>query len=170
MSSIRKIYGVGANDADYFVVKKENGKAVWVCPYYQAWMGMLMRAYCDKYKQKYPTYEGVTVCKEWHSFMRLHAWMVEQDWEGRQLDKDILVQGNKVYSPNTCVFVSGVVNTFLNDCAAARGEWPIGVHWLEQNQKFKSYCRNPFTKKQEYLGLFTVLTKHTLLGKSASMS
>ena len=142
------VYGVGINDADYFVTKNENGKIVWMCPYYQTWTSMLKRAYSDKCKQRQPTYQGVTVCEEWHSFMRFRAWMETQDWEGKQLDKDILVQGNKVYSPNTCVFVDGVVNSFLLDCAASRGEWPLGVHWFEQKQKFQSHCSNPFTKKK----------------------
>lgn len=86
--------------------------------------------------------------------MRFRAWMVGHDWEGKQLDKDILVKGNKLYSPNTCAFVDRVVNLFLTDRAAARGEWPIGVRWFEQSQKFMSRCGNPFTKEMEYLGLF----------------
>ena len=149
------VQGVGVNDADYFVYKKENGKIVWVCPCYRTWTGMLVRAYSDKYKQRQPTYQGVTVCEEWHSFMRFRAWMETQNWEGKELDKDILFRGNKIYSPDACVFVDGVVNNFLTDSAAARGEWPIGVCWHGQRQKFVSQCNNPFTKKYEYLGLFT---------------
>lgn len=149
------IQGVGINDADYPVTKTENGKIVWRCPYYQTWADMLRRSYDDKCKQKYPTYEGVTVCEEWHSFMRFRTWMKTQDWEGKHLDKDLLVPGNKTYSPTTCVFVHGVVNSFLLDSAAARGEWPLGVHWHEQAQKSRGMCKNPFTKKQEHLGYFT---------------
>ena len=148
------IQGVGINDADYFVYKKENGELVWQCPYYRTWTRMLDRAYSDKCKQRQPTYRDVTVCEEWHSFMNFRSWMMQQDWEGKELDKDILFQGNKVYSPDTCVFVDKVVNSFLTDRAASRGEWPIGVIWNEQNQKFKSCCSNPFTKKSDYLGYF----------------
>lgn len=148
------VYGVGVNDADYFVAKKEGGKIVWVCPYYRTWTSMLFRAYSNKHKQRQPTYEGVTVCEEWRSFMRFRAWMVEQDWKGKHLDKDILFEGNKVYSPTTCVFVDGIVNTFLNDSAASRGEWPIGVYWNERAKKFMSLCGNPLTKEREHLGYF----------------
>lgn len=148
------VYGVGVNDADYPVTRKENGKTVWRCRYYGVWNDMLKRVYSDKYKQKRPTYKDVTVCEEWHSFMCFRSWMMTQDWEGKQLDKDILVLGNKVYSPNVCVFVDGIVNSFMTDCAATRGEWPIGVSWYERYQKFKSQCGNPFTKKQENLGYF----------------
>lgn len=154
MKRTRLIQGVGINDADYPVCRKENGKQVWRCPYYETWTGMLKRGYSDKLKNKYPTYQDVTVCEEWHSFMRFRAWMESQDWEGKHLDKDILLQGNKMYSPTTCVFVDGSVNLFLTDRAAARGEWPIGVYWHEQKQKFRSQCNNPFTKKREHLGYF----------------
>lgn len=148
------IQGVGVNDADYSIAKTENSKIVWRCPYYRTWTNMLDRAYSDKYKQRQPTYRDVTVCEEWHSFMRFRAWMVEQDWEGKELDKDILFQGNKVYSPDTCVFVDKAVNLFLTDCAASRGEWPLGVCWHERGKKFMSRCCNPFTNEPEYLGLF----------------
>ena len=149
------VCGVGVNDADYFVCRKENGKTVWTCPYYRTWTGMLVRSYSDKRKQRQPTYDDVTVCQEWRSFMNFRSWMVNQDWEGKHLDKDILFTGNKEYSENACVFVDGVVNTFLTDRAAARGEWPVGVYWFERDKKFMSRCNNPFTKKQEFLGLFS---------------
>mgnify|MGYP003453193077 CR=1 FL=1 len=147
------VCGVGVNDADYPICEYENGKRV-MCPYYRTWKNMLERAYSDKLKEIQPTYRGVTVCEEWHSFMRFRAWMVGQGWEGRHLDKDILLQGNKVYSPSTCVFVDRVVNNFLTDCAASRGEWPLGVYWKEQSKKFVSQCNNPFSGKREHLGYF----------------
>ena len=82
-------------------------------------------------------------------------WMENQDWEGNQLDKDLLFEGNKVYGPKTCVFVTRMVNNFTLDSGAARGELPIGVYWNKEKNKFMSSCRNPFTKKREYLGYFT---------------
>lgn len=149
------VQGVGVNDANYHVVRKENGRIVWTCPYYAVWKGMLVRCYSDKYKKRQPTYQNVTVCQEWHSFMCFRSWMVEQDWKGRELDKDILFQGNKVYSPKTCVFVDNVINSFFIDRTASQGEWPLGVNLLEKIKKFSSRCNNPFTKKREHLGYFT---------------
>ena len=81
--------------------------------------------------------------------------MVGQDWQGRDLDKDLLFHGNKVYGPAACVFISDGLNNFTNDHAAVRGEWPIGVYWHKQSGKLMARCWNPFTGKQEYLGLFT---------------
>lgn len=161
---IRKlVHGVGINDADYAVTKwetvgntdgKRKRKTVWRCPFYQTWASMLQRCYSTKHKNKRPTYIGCSVSEEWHTFSMFKSWMEKQDWQNKQLDKDLLFEDNKVYSPETCVFVSGVVNTFTLDCGTTRGELPIGVSWEKGVNKFRSSCSNPFTKKREYLGLF----------------
>ena len=92
--------------------------------------------------------------KEWLTSVCLKNWMMTQDWQDKHLDKDILFEGNKVYSPETCVFVPRMVNNFTNDRDAARGEFLIGVSWHKPTEKFISQCSNPFTKKLDYLGLF----------------
>lgn len=163
MKPKKLVYGVGDNDADYVIKKnetisyeggKQKQKQVWVCPYYRAWSDMLKRCYSIKYQENYPTYKGCSVSDEWLTFSNFKTWMEMQDWEGMQLDKDLLFVGNKVYSPDTCVFVTGMVNSFTADCGASRGEWSIGVYWNKLAGKFMSRCCNPFTKKREHLGLF----------------
>ena len=161
--SPRLVYGVGINDADYVVERKEtigyvDGKQkrrlAWVCPYYRVWQNMLMRCYSPKYQERSPTYKGCTVSEEWKRFSNFRKWVVAQDWEDKQLDKDLLFEGNKVYSKETCAFVSKAVNMFTTDRGASRGEWLIGVCWHKRGGKFMSQCRNPFTKKRENLGYF----------------
>jgi len=147
------VHGVGVNDADYAVQPRGPDGKGRMCLYYQAWKDMLTRAYCQKYHAKRPTYVGVTVCEEWHSFMAFRAWMETQDWEGKHLDKDIIVPGNKVYSPATCAFVSLHINSLLTDSAASRGEWPIGVGRVKALNKFHARVRE--NGKQRHLGLFT---------------
>lgn len=131
------LYGVGVNDADYTVKPTIDGKRV-VCPFYRKWTSMLQRVYSFKYHQKYPTYISTTVCKEWLSFMNFKKWMMTQEWEGLHLDKNLLFPNNKHYSPETCVFVSRKMNNLLTDHAAKRGDYPQGVHWNKQNQKFRA--------------------------------
>lgn len=167
MSKDRKlVYGVGINDADYVVKKFEQDysarhisgrykqRLVWMCPFYQKWVSMLERCYSEKYQEKYPTYKGCTVLEEWKLFSNFRKWVVGQDWEGMQLDKDVLFVGNKVYREETCVFVTRQVNMFLVDSGKTRGEWPIGVCWDKKSKKFLSNCSNPFTGKREHLGHF----------------
>lgn len=163
-SKPRLVYGVGINDVGYVTQKWEtigyvNGKRkwklVWVCPYYRTWENMLMRCYSTKFQERNPTYKGCSVSEEWLTLSVFKDWMVTQSWEGSQLDKDLLFEGNKVYSPETCVFVTRGVNMFTIDRGNDRGEWLIGVYWDKVKGKFVSRCNNPFTKKREHLGLFT---------------
>ena len=161
---VKLVHGMGTNDADYVVQRKETigyvdgkrkQKLVWICKYYQAWKGMIQRCYSAKYQKSRPTYAGCSVSEEWLTFSNFKAWMVAQDWEGKQLDKDLLIEGNKVYSPETCAFVTQMVNSFTIDSGAARGEWLIGVNWDKGTNKFRARCHNPFSGEQENLGLVT---------------
>lgn len=152
------VCGVGINDSDYLVYRYAmvdgKSKIVWRCPFYQAWSCMINRAYNKKYQNSKPTYAACSVDPAWHSFMDFRAWMMTQDWEGKQLDKDIICPGNKVYGPDKCVFVSRELNMFTTDSGAIRGELPIGVYWHVRDKKFLSRCCNPLTRKQETIGYF----------------
>lgn len=107
----RLVQGVGVNDADYPVRPRLSGESF--CPFYKRWSDMLKRCYSVKSKETRPTYSECTVCDEWLTFSNFKAWMEKQDWEGKQLDKDILVEGNTVYSPESCIFVPMKVNNFF---------------------------------------------------------
>ena len=164
MKPKRLVYGVGTNDADYVVKKnetisykdrKQKQKQVWVCPYYRAWKSMLERCYSTKTHERQPTYKGCRVTEEWHTFSNFKTWMETQEWQDKQLDKDLLIEGNKVYGPETCVFVPQMVNSFAIDCGATRGDLLIGVNWHKGASKFRASCCNPFTKKREHLGYFS---------------
>lgn len=76
------------------------------------WLNMLKRCYCEKFQAKYPSYKGVTVCKDWHNFQNFAEWHKVNHVTGYHLDKDIKQQGiiDKIYSPETCCFVSAAKN------------------------------------------------------------
>lgn len=119
------VHGVGINDADYQVSKKVEGRQI-LCRFYDIWKAMLQRCYSEKCQLKHHTYKGCTVAATWHSFMEFRSWMVKQDWVGKHLDKDILFEGNKVYGPDTCVFIDRRTNNFILDNASV-GDLPVGV-------------------------------------------
>jgi hypothetical protein len=75
--------------------------------------------------------------------------MKTQDWVDKELDKDLLGDG-KLYSPETVVFVTQRVNTFMSDCRAARGEWPIGV--CKVGKRFQANIRD--TGDKSHIGYF----------------
>jgi hypothetical protein len=156
---VKLVYGVGINDAVYVVETMEaiggKRKIGWICPFYRAWMSMLVRCYAPSCHAKRPTYIGCSVCEEWLTFSNFRRWMEGQPWEGRHLDKDIIVHNNKLYSKYACAFVDQATNSFLNDRGAARGKFPIGVSLHRNSGKLQAQCNNPFTGKQEYLGLYT---------------
>ena len=158
------VYGVGVNDLGYRTEVREwvteNGgkrirKLVFRCPYYEAWKHMLERCYSEKYLESNQSYIGTSVCSEWLYASKFKKWMEQQDWEGKSLDKDIIVPRSKFYSPDTCAFVLKATNNFVIACDASRGEYPIGVCLLKRTGRYKAQCQNPFTKEQEYLGLFS---------------
>lgn len=80
---------------------------------YYSWSKMIIRCYSKKHQKMKPTYAGVTVCNEWLNFQVYGDWYVENYIEGLHLDKDIKQQGvkNKIYSPETCLFVTPSENT-----------------------------------------------------------
>jgi len=153
------VCGVGINDADYIVIKKEKGKEVWCCPVYRAWSSMLNRCYSLKVKARQPQYEDATCVVEWLLFSKFCSWMLQQDYVNKQLDKDIIKPNNKHYSPETCGFVDQRTNKFLTDSGAKRGSYLIGVH-LDRG-KFRSDVCNSLENKREILGYFnTELEAH----------
>ena len=147
-------YGVGINDSHYVTQPIVNGKQI-VDPAYRAWVSMLERAYNPKFHAKCPTYVGVTVYKEWHSFSTFRNWWLENYREGFSPDKDLLVVGNREYGPDTCVYVPRWLNNFTTDSGVSRGEFPIGVCLDKSSGKYQSWCCNPITGKQHRLGRFT---------------
>lgn len=148
------IYGIGMIGNKYPM--SINGKDT---KEYKAWCHILERCYSKIYHNKQPTYKKVRVCEEWLLFENFYEWIHGQDnfdkwYNGNRwgLDKDILVKGNKIYSPETCCLVPQNVNNLFTKNNAIRGSTFIGVH--EQKGKYLSCCNNIFTNKQEYLGSY----------------
>ncbi len=158
------VYGVGVNDLPYRTevrewVTKDGGKrirkTVFLCNYYTTWTSMLKRCYSEKYLESRPSYTGTSVCGEWLYASAFKKWMEQQNWQGKCLDKDIVVPRSKLYSPETCAFVLAATNTFVIACDASRGMYPIGVYLHKRTGKYLAQCRNPFTEKKESLGYFS---------------
>lgn len=146
------VYGVGINDANYTVSIKEeapkvngkrNQKLIWKCPFYSRWKDMLNRCYNKSYLERQPSYNGCSVCEDWLTFSNFKSWMEQQDWEGKSLDKDLLVYQNKLYSPETCVFIDQRLNTFLIKCDKRRGDYPLGVSY-RTNPKRVNPLKHPY--------------------------
>ena len=153
VNSRRLVYGFGVNDADYMTQVVIDGVRL-RCKAYHAWSLMIERCYREQTLKSSPSYFDVVVCEEWRSFMSFRKWWVDNHVDGWQLDKDILVPGNKTYSPGTCIFVPCWVNSMIVDKAASRGSMAIGVSYERDRMKFVAHCQNPITKRQDRIGRF----------------
>lgn len=156
------IYGWGIKDVNYEVTKVEkiNGKRkiVWICPYYDDWTNMIQRCKSPTYQINRPNYTGIDIFPEWQYLSNFIKWVDNQpnrDWVNCQLDKDL--SAVKIYSPCTCLYISAKLNSFLLERKNDRGSCLLGVdlNKLGAKKPYRSSCSNPFTRKQDYLGMFT---------------
>lgn len=148
--SAKLVCGVGVNDVDY-PVKSSSKDTSLRCPYYKLWYSMLNRCYNPNRIAKYPAYADCTVSEEWLTFSNFKKWMEAQDWEGKQLDKDILLSGNKVYSKDTCCFVDQKINLLLNRNEKTKNGLGKGVTQVPSG---KYVARLNVHPKKLYLGTF----------------
>jgi hypothetical protein len=148
----QSVFGVGCmGDGPY---KSKINRTVTKC--YQTWKSMLNRVYNDKMLEKQPTYRDCSVCAEWHNFQNFAEWYYRQpnaNKQGYHLDKDLLVIGNRVYSPETCSLLPSQINTLLNNCGATRGVLAQGIYYRECDNRYKAHI-NMGNGVQKHLGLY----------------
>ena len=126
----------------------------------KVWRGILRRCYGKHTRKTNLTYFGCTVCNEWLHFSNFKKWFDENYIEGYEIDKDILVKGNKVYSPDKCRFVPRFINTLLLNRRNDRGDSPIGSTFLDGryhvsiNKYGKHYRLGSFDTPNEAFALY----------------
>ena len=131
---------------------------------YDIWMEMLKRSFVKTTKDRQPTYKNVSCCDEWLYYEKFYEWLHSQPnfdkWENGKrwaVDKDILIKGNKFYSPETCCLVPPNVNCLFLKREADRGKYPIGVRYTDDG--YLATCRNPFLDKAVDLGHYSTPEK-----------
>ena len=132
------VYGVGVKGTEVTVDKNGERLESYIC-----WKSMLCRCYSAKHQKRYPSYKGCSVCDEWLYYPNFKKFYNENyyeiDGKTSQLDKDILVKGNKIYSPETCIFVPKFINTLFTKSQKIRGDFPVGVCYDKTNKKYKAH-------------------------------
>ena len=157
--------GVGFNDVQFQI--RVDRKLIWQ---YHLWASMLERSFSDKFKTEHPSYMDVTCCDEWFSFANFLEWVNKEvgysgKQDGYQLDKDLIIKGNKTYSPDVCSLVPQAVNSLLTDHGAGRGEFPVGVTFDKGRGKFRA-CLNCFGR-HKHLGYYTTIESASFAYKTA---
>ena len=129
------VHGVGiVGDAEIQI----NGKLL---KEYVIWREMLKRCYDSKEHLNNPTYKDCSVSDNFKYYPYFKDWCNRQIGFGNdnwQLDKDILLKGNRVYSEDVCVFVPNDINSLLIKSNAKRGDYCIGVSYHKNNRKFRA--------------------------------
>ena len=134
---IPRIHGVG-----YLGIKhRVNGVGNKRAKQYTAWVNMLTRCYSERYLKEHPTYLGCHTSKLFECYSDFYDWCDAQIGFGEvgfQLDKDLLIKGNKLYSENTCVFIPQEINKIFTKRVSLRGNLPIGVYYDDDMRKFSA--------------------------------
>lgn len=161
------VYGVGFNSGKYpaYIAKKHTKE-------YKLWNGMLERCYSPIYYSRH-TYENCSVSETFKHYSNFYEWCQTQtginskDNKGHcfELDKDILIKGNKLYSEDTCVFVPAKINALLISCKGARGSTPVGTHLVKRTGRFAAYIQRD--GKRVGLGYYDSANEAFLVYKKA---
>lgn len=140
-----KLYGVGVNDIEGTISYK--GK---LFKFYEVWMAMFNRCYNKKFQEREQTYIGCTICDEWKSLSNFKKWFDENYTEGYELDKDLLGNGSKIYSPSTCCFVPKEINALTTNKKKNKSKFGVGVY-----KKGEIFCASISKDKESlYIGSF----------------
>lgn len=117
---------------------------------YTMWKAMLNRCF---YKQNnnVQCYRDCKICDEWILYENFYKWVHEQEnfiklYNSNirfDVEKDILIKRNIIYSPETCCLVPHNVNALFVKQQFRRGKYPIGVCYDKEQNKYASYlCIN----------------------------
>ena len=148
------VFGVGYMGVGKYKSRDEQGNKT-KC--YEDWHNLLKRGFDEELKKKRPTYKDIIVNQELFNFQDFAEWWhnnyYEIEGERMNIDKDILVKGNKEYRFDRMIFSPSRINSLFVKCDARRGDFPIGVSYNKKDNKYGAYC-NTDNKKQNFLGYY----------------
>ena len=107
------IYGIGINDCKGWSNWKKLGKDNLKYRTYILWKGMFGRCYSED--KEHPTYSDCSVCERWLKLSNFATDIVNlpnyELWATNPhsficLDKDTIIKGNRIYSPEACMFLT----------------------------------------------------------------
>lgn len=163
----RLVHGVGYNDGKYS--SRDSNKTAYI---YGKWQRMLERCYNEKSLIAKPTYIGCSVSDNFKAYTLFHEWYIEQigfEYQDWQLDKDLLIRNNKVYSEECCILLPKDINTLIIKNDARRGDWPIGVSKHKRDKTYSATC-NCGKDNQIFLGNYDTPLEAFLVYKKAKES
>lgn len=130
----------------------ENGR---ISKCYNVWSAMLSRCYNTK-RDGLQSYYGCRVSDPWHNYQNFSSWFKGNYVEGWELDKDLLVRNNKVYSPEACCFLPKELNNIFRKKrqTSKQIKLPRGVQKLPSG---KYEAASSFNGERKYLGSYSLV-------------
>ena len=140
----RAIYGIGINDLS--VTKEDRA--------YNIWSHLMKRCYGSK---KLKAYKDCSICDEWKLFSNFKRFYDDNCKDKSfHLDKDLLVQGNKIYSPETCVFVPEEINETIKTEWTINKSLPLGIT-ITKFGKYRVKCRTDRDVVNDHIGCYDTI-------------
>lgn len=160
---LRSIQGVGYMGSGKY---KSSKKGV-LTKEYKKYATMMCRGYCEKFKRRNPSYANSSVHPDWHNFQNFAEWINASPFKdlGYILDKDILVEGNKIYSPETCCLVPHEINSLFYKDVGSGGRFSKGVYYEKDRRKYVAKLKT--SEKCHYLGRYETENEAFLAYKAA---
>lgn len=158
----RTVHGVGYNSGGRHIVSIKCMRT----STYMTWYNMMTRCYSEKLHNRLPQYKNCEVDEVWKDFQGFAEWYEGHDFAGLgyHLDKDLLVSGNELYSPDNCCLLPQELNKLITSGKRSR-DCLVGTHWSKRAEKWLSSVS--VDNKQVHLGTFdTELEAHLAYIKS----
>lgn len=137
-----RAHGIGIVDTNTMISKNIQSES------YKKWYDMLHRV------RSHRAYVNVTICNEWLTYSNFKQWFDVNYIDGWEIDKDILSNESKVYSPSTCIFVPKELNKFF---VTQKTELPVGVSWCKEKQKYKAQIS--IGNKNKFIGRYDSISE-----------
>ena len=122
---------------------------------YVVWKDVTKRCLDSGFKEKYTTYKDCTISKDWLRYSKFKSDvmnMIGFGVHGFQIDKDLIINGNKHFSFENCCFLPHEINTFLAFKKKNKGKYPIGVNFNKRARLF--VAKISMDNKRHDLGYF----------------
>jgi hypothetical protein len=124
------VFGVGVVGDS---ITKIEGKITTV---YNTWVGILERCYSEKLHNIRPSYKDCEISEEWKYLDNFKVWFEANHKDGWEVDKDLLIKGNKIYSEKTCRCIPKSLNNLIKE------NWKLNTKGLPLGVTERVGCTN----------------------------
>ena len=138
----RALFGIGINDMPL----SKRSRA------YNVWRHLLKRC---RGNNRSKAYKDCSICDEWKLFSNFKKFYDDNCTDDTfHLDKDLLVQGNKKYSPETCAFLPREINETIKTEWTENRSLPVGVT-MTKFGKYRAKCRTDHDVVNDHIGCYS---------------